>query len=227
MKTINISGFRCDCVAYPGSSTVTYLLYPALEPFSEEWVTKISKTHAVSVCVVYVPADKWNDVLTPWPEPGEAKGFEPFAGEAPKFFDLLVKEIVPECETSLEIPTIKSRDLIGVSLSGLFTLWQWLQHDTFRNIGSLSGSFWYDGFMEWFQKQPIPEKKGEAYFLLGVEEPKAHIKAYRSVGENTEAIVERLKQNNIRVSFDWVPGNHFSDPVHRATMAFDALYGGM
>lgn len=37
-------------------------------------------------------------------------------------------------------------EMAGVSLSGLFALWQWLMNDTFRNIISLSGSFWYAGF---------------------------------------------------------------------------------
>ncbi|MDE6638872.1 MAG: hypothetical protein K2K32_11640 [Muribaculaceae bacterium] len=41
-------------------------------------------------------------------------------------------------------------------MSGLFALWQWMVCDTFRNIASLSGSFWYEGFMEWMKSRTIP-----------------------------------------------------------------------
>ncbi|MCH5227374.1 MAG: hypothetical protein J1F16_06115 [Muribaculaceae bacterium] len=224
VKEIDIQGFKCCCVAKEGSHVVTYMIYPALVPMNESWLEKMSASYNVNVVMVYVPADEWNDVLTPWPEPGESKGFPPFAGKASDFLNLLKNDILPKCEKTLEVGENIERDLIGVSLSGLFTLWEWLQCDTFRNIGSLSGSFWYKGFIEWFEKEAIPEKKGKAFFLLGTEEPKAKIIAYQSVGKCTEEIVEKLKSCGITTQFEWVPGNHFSRPVHRAEQAFMGLY---
>ena len=220
----NIEGYECHCAVSDGSATVAYLIYPALVPFEDSWLLRMSAELRVTLVAVYVPADDWNDALTPWPEPGEAKGFPPFAGKAREFLQLLQSRILPEVEKANNLHNIEGRDLLGVSLGGLFTLWQWMVCDTFRNIACLSGSFWYDGFINWFSQQSLPSKTGKAYFLLGVDEPKAHIKAYQSVGVNTEKIVERLKGDGIDVEFQWVPGNHFSRPVHRAQRALEALY---
>lgn len=218
---INIKGYQCHVVGNPESETLTYMLYPALEQLEDKWLERMAAIHKINLAMVYVPAQDWNNSLTPWPEPPEAKGFDPFGGDAPQFLELLQKEILPAVESKVKI---KERDLMGVSLSGLFTLWQWMLCDTFRNIASLSGSFWYEGFKEWFDSLAIPHKSGKAYFLLGEEEPKAHIVAYQSVGVNTLHVVEKLKNTGINVTFEWVPGNHFSRPVHRAEKALDNLY---
>ena len=223
-NSVNIKGFQCDYAVCRESDTVTYLIYPALVPFENGWLERMSKTLKISLVAVYVPADQWNDDLTPWPEPGEAKGFPPFGGKSAEFLQLLQKDILPSIEKLCEFERNIQRDLMGVSLGGLFTLWEWMICDTFRSIACLSGSFWYDGFLDWFEQQPVPKKTGKAYFLLGEEEPHAHVKAYQSVGTNTEKIVERLKKGGIKVTFEWVPGNHFSRPVHRAERALHALY---
>lgn len=222
VKTINIEGYECHLAQGAGATELGYLLYPALVPFEDRWLERMAGELNVSLVTVYVPADDWNNVLTPWPEPPEAKGFPPFDGKAGEFLTLLQTKIIPQVEEN--ITGLQHRDLIGVSLGGLFTLWQWMGCDTFRSIASLSGSFWYPGFIDWFSGIKIPSKEGKAYFLLGEEEPKAHVKAYQSVGVNTERIVERFKSAGIAVEFEWVPGNHFSRPVHRAERALRALY---
>lgn len=224
IKRINVAGYECHISKSEEATTATYLIYPAVVPFEDAWIERMSETHKITLVVIYVPADKWNDSLTPWPEPGEAKGFPPFAGKAAEFLSLLQQKIIPAADQAADLSSDIIRDLIGVSLSGLFTLWQWLQCSDFRSIGSLSGSFWYSDFIEWFEKQKIPVKTGKAYFLLGKDEPKARVKAYQTVGIDTEKIVTRLKDSGVDVTFEWVPGNHFSRPVHRAERALEALY---
>lgn len=223
MNVLTIDKFQCLCQPHPGASSAVYMIYPAIVPFNRKWIVEQSEHLKTSIVVVYVPADDWNDALTPWPEPGETKTAPPFGGKAQEFLDLLQTKIIPQVEKIPELANIKYRDLLGVSLGGLFTLWQWLKCDTFRSIACLSGSFWYEGFLNWFESQEIPGKTGHAYFLLGEEEPFSHIKAFQSVGKNTEEIVKRLENAGIAVKFDWVPGNHFSDPVHRATLALTSL----
>ena len=89
METLKIKDWQCDCLSVKNSDKLVYMIYPALVPVSESLLEKLSSTYKVSLGVIYVPADKWNDVLTPWPEPGEAKGFPPFAGEASSFLKFL------------------------------------------------------------------------------------------------------------------------------------------
>ena len=224
---LTIDSYQCHIAMNTGSNVATYLIYPALAELEDSWLQRMAKEIGVNVVAVYVPADKWNDALTPWPEPGEAKGCPPFAGESKEFLELLQTKIIPAVEKTAGFPPVEARDLMGVSLGGLFTLWQWLECDTFRNIACLSGSFWYVDFIQWFDKLTIPQKSGKAYFLLGEEEPYSHVKAFQSVGVNTETIVKRLKEAGIKVKFDWVPGNHFSRPVHRAELALTSLYQTM
>lgn len=220
IRKFEIEGYNCVCLPNPKAEKVIYMIYPFVNGFDEQWLQTQSTTRGVSLVVVYIPLNRWNDDLTPWPEPPEAKGFEPFGGDAPAFLDLLIRKIIPECETGL---SFKERDLLGVSLAGLFTLWQWLDNDTFDSIACLSGSFWYDGFIDWVDNRSVPSKNGVAYFLLGTEEPKAKIKAYQSVGINTETIVKRLESAGITTRFDWVPGNHFANPKPRAEKALQYL----
>lgn len=213
------------CVAVPGKvvDRVVYMIYPEVAGMTDGLLDFLASTYNLPIVMVYVPTDQWNNYLTPWPEPGEAKGFPPFAGDAAEFLKKFTQEIIPETDKALGLAANPRRDLMGVSLSGLFTLWTWLQTDVFKSIACLSGSFWYAGFLDWFDNQKIGPKEGEAYFLLGRDEPNASIKAYRTVGVNTEAIVSRLKSKGIATTFQWVAGNHFSDPEGRAKLGFAFL----
>lgn len=225
IQTVKVDYLTCCCYHQEGSSRIAYMIYPQMASvFTDAWLSNVAAQYNVSVCIVYVPSEKWNDVLTPWPEPPEAPGFPPFAGEAQAFLTLLTGKVVPVCDKIMGLQECIGRDLIGVSLAGLFTLWQWMQCSMFDSIACLSGSFWYAGFLDWFKEQPKLSKSGKAYFLLGKKEPSAPVKAYRTVGVNTEAVVERLQADGIKVKFEWVPGTHIDNPLPRAHAAFGYLY---
>ena len=71
----------------------------------------------------------------------------------------LTHEILPETEKDLGIEHAE-RTLLGVSLSGLFAVWAAFNTDAFANIISISGSLWYNGFVEWMKEQtPSPQLK--------------------------------------------------------------------
>ncbi|MCH5320005.1 MAG: hypothetical protein J1E38_09915 [Paramuribaculum sp.] len=224
IQKFNIDDIACDLVKYGDAAKIAYMIYPGVEPLPASWIQQTAVSFDVSIAVLYVPGDQWDNYLTPWPAPGETKNSNPFLGQATEFLQRLKNEIIPEVEKRLGMSVEPERNLIGVSLSGLFTLWQWLLGQTFKSIACLSGSFWYPGFIDWFMKQPLTGKEGQAFFLLGKKEPGAWLKEYRSVGKNTEAIVDRLKLSGIATDFVWVPGDHFADPLGRAHLAFQALF---
>lgn len=223
-NTVEISGFKCFMAFKGGEQGIVYMIYPEIASLPDKWIESMATRYNVAVVVVNIPASGWNDDLTPWPEPGEAKGCEPFGGKASEFLKVLQQDIIPGVEKRINPAEGAERNLIGVSLSGLFALWQWMQYDIFHSIACLSGSYWYVGFLDWFDKQPVPSDKGAAFFLLGRDEPHASVKLFRSVGVNTEAVVKRLKEAGVSVTFEWVPGNHFSNPQERAEKAFAFLY---
>ncbi|MCM1354973.1 MAG: alpha/beta hydrolase-fold protein [Staphylococcus sp.] len=188
----------------------------------DNWIGHAAEKYGTAIIVI--TGMDWQNVFSPWPAKGVPDGSPDFKGESPEFLSKLRNRIIPEIEKTLGIIDVTERTLVGVSMSGLFALWQWLECDTFRNIASLSGSFWYEGFMEWIVARGIPHKDGVAFFLLGEQESKSRIKAFNTVNDNTSAIVDLLEKDGIEVRFESVPGNHYSNPIQRLETAFSTLY---
>lgn len=221
-KTIKIDDLTCLCSTSVSKSKMAYILYPM--DILDNWIEQAAESYGATIVVV--TGMDWENVFSPWAAPGVPKGDPDFKGEAPEFLELLQEKVIPEIEKNLQIDEDVERTLFGVSMSGLFALWQWMNCDTFKNIASLSGSFWYEGFIDWMKRIDIPHKSGKGFFLLGDQESKSNVKAFNSVGVNTESIIALLKEAGISVEFQSVPGNHFANPIPRLEMAFGALYGG-
>lgn len=220
LQKFEIAGLQCLCNAVDDKSRIAYILYPM--DMLSDWIVSASGKYGVNIVVI--TGMDWQNVFSPWPAPGVPKGTADFKGESPQFLKKLQQDVIPQIEKALGISTGVDRSLFGVSMSGLFALWQWMVCDTFNNIASLSGSFWYEGFMDWMKKISIPAKEGKAFFLLGNQESKSNVKAFNSVGENTQEIITLLRQAGITTEFQSVPGNHYADPIPRLNKAFTALY---
>lgn len=219
MKTFTIANLKIMSVR-ESADRICYVLYP-LDSLSD-WIEDAARQFGVSIAVI--TGMDWDDDLTPWRAKGVPQGCPAFKGNAAGFLSRLVTDVVPGIERQLEIPAGAERTLAGVSLSGLFSLWQWMLNDTFRNIISLSGSFWYDGFVEWLKSQPIPEKMGKAYLLLGNLEAKTKIKAFQSVQTDTEEIYNYLHDKGIDDFFELVSGNHYQYGEQRLNRAFKWMF---
>lgn len=219
-QVIRIGTLKCTCSAAVRTDRIAYVLYPM--DILDEWIDPAAAHYDTTIAVV--TGMDWQNVFSPWEAPGVPRGTEPFKGESPEFLKTLNGVVIPQIESALGMDASAARSLVGVSMSGLYTLWQWMLCDTFRNIACLSGSFWYEGFQAWMQRQPIPRKPGMAFFLLGLQEPHSNVPEFNTVGTNTEEIVRLLNNAGIRTRFDWVPGNHFADPLARLNKAFTVLY---
>ncbi|MDE6578368.1 MAG: hypothetical protein K2J82_11555 [Muribaculaceae bacterium] len=219
-KTIKIGDLTCLCSTPVSNSKIAYILYPM--DILNDWIESAAEKYGATIVVI--TGMDWQNVFSPWEAPGVPKGDPDFKGESPEFLKLLQENVIPVIENSLHIADNPERNLVGVSMSGLFALWQWMECDTFRSIASLSGSFWYEGFINWMEKIKIPPKSGMGFFLLGDKESKSNVREFNTVGVNTDTIVSLLKSAGIKVVFRSVPGNHFSDAVPRLEMAFNALY---
>ena len=199
---------------------ICYLRYPFDR--LEEWIERAAPEFGVSIAVL--TGMDWDNDLTPWPAKGQPPGSPDFRGNAVEFLSVLVSEVVPEVERRMNLGAAVERTLAGVSLSGLFTLWQWMSNNLFCNIISLSGSFWYDGFVTWIKSLPVPKKPGRAYFLLGSLEAKTKVKAFQPVQTDTVEIVDYLHDNGISDIFELVPGNHYQFPEQRLDRAFARMF---
>lgn len=220
IRTIDIQDLHCVYCNKNGNRKIAYILYPM--DLLTDWIETAVEKYAVDIVVI--TGMDWESAMSPWPAKGVPKGSPDFKGDAPAFLKLLQDSVIPQIENSIGYSSAPERTLFGVSMSGLFTLWQWLECDTFVNIASLSGSFWYEGFPAWVESLEIPQKQGMAYFLLGDQEAKSKVKAFDSVAVNTQTIISLLKSHGIKTEFQNVPGNHYSDPIPRLTKAFSAIY---
>ena len=210
----------CLCCLNPDADNVAYILTPM--PFPDNWLELTAAKYKTSV--VAIGGMDWDNDLTPWPASGQPEGSPDFMGLASDFLSQLINDVVPSIEHRVGISHDTERTLIGISLSGLFTLWQWPQNDMFANIATLSGSFWYDGFTEWVCRQSFTGKHGKCFMLLGREEPFTRNRVFRRVGECTEQIVAHLRQQGVNVEFEWVPGNHYQDAIPRLNRTFARLF---
>ena len=220
IQKFDIDRLHCLCSAGSCKGKIAYILYPM--DMLADWVEPASQKYDATIVVI--TGMDWQNVFSPWAAPGVPKGTPDFKGESPEFLNLLQEKVIPQIEKTLGVAEDVERTLVGVSMSGLFALWQWMLCDTFRNIASLSGSFWYEGFVGWIKNLTIPKKSGKGYFLLGDQEPKSKVKAFSTVGTDTQEILALLENAGIDVEFQRVPGNHYSDPIPRLDKAFTALY---
>jgi predicted alpha/beta superfamily hydrolase len=207
----------------PNTNKICYMILPeGIRENLDIGLKELSEKYGVSI--VLIPGVNWNDDLTPWPVEGVFKKAKPFGGQAASFLDKLTDEIIPEAEKSLGIEDAE-RTIMGVSLSGLFAVWACFDTNAFTNISSISGSLWYDGFVEWMKKKmPSPQLK-KVCMLLGEKEKNAKEKRMATVEERTHTAAEILKANSqASVLFELVDGTHFSPILPRLERAFEAVY---
>lgn len=219
LSRISIDSLNCVS-AISGIEKATFYILTPMEP-NTRWMTR--KAEELGINLIAISGMDWDNDMTPWPAPGQPPGEAPFEGKAADFLKRLTDTVVPTLERAYKLINPPcGRTLIGISLSGLFTLWQWTQTDFFQNVGSLSGSFWYEGFAEWFAKQPI-RKTGKAYFLLGRQECHSPVAAFRPVQRCTESVMAHLRAQGVNARFDLVPGNHYQHTIERLDLTLQSL----
>lgn len=220
MQTLKIGQLTCEC--YPAESNAVYYILSPM-PLDSHHITSLSRLHGCNIAVIY--GMDWDNDLTPWEAPGVEPGDSPFKGHAQQFLSTLMTETLPAIEKELQLTPNPERTLVGISLSGLFALWAWMQGDTFENIGCVSASFWYQGFATWIASRDIPQKSGCAYFSLGEREKFSSNPWFRPVETDTMAIVKTLREKGLCVMFQSTPGNHYSSVYPRLDKLFNALAG--
>ena len=207
-----------DIAAYP-SERICYVILPEkLKESEHSWLESMAAVHRANFAVV--SGVNWEDDLTPWKAPG-LKGGE-FTGKAKCFLEMLNADLFFNLEASLRLPK-PDRSIVGVSLSGLFAVWASLSMPLFSAVGSVSGSLWYDGFLEWM-KENTDTATGRYYFSLGNKEKDGKNRRLASVEESTLEAVELLKSVGKEVTFEYNEGNHFGPLIERIEKAIKGIY---
>ncbi len=221
IEKMTFDGMDCLCCLHPQACKMAYIIYPM--QVNQGWIAELAAEYGISIVVL--TGMEWDDDLTPWKAPGVPDGSPDFKGRGAEFLTALSTVVMPAVESRCGFSQVPERTLFGVSLSGLFALWQWSQCDLFHNIATLSGSFWYADFVKWILGRSFSGKNGRCFMLLGDAEPHSKNACFASVGTCTEEIVDYLRRQGVAVTYNIVKGNHYQYPAERLNMAIADIYG--
>ncbi|MCZ9311752.1 MAG: alpha/beta hydrolase-fold protein [Methanocorpusculum sp.] len=136
----------------------------------------------------------WDCDMAPWDIPPISPKDTPCTGGADKYLQLLTDKIIPQVENLVR--SISWRGIAGYSLAGLFAVYSLYQTDIFSRVASMSGSFWFPGFMEYVTSHEMKKKPEHIYLSLGDKECRTKNPYLKTVQQNTE------KLQNLYVSYN-------------------------
>ena len=87
----------------------------------------------------------------------------------------------------------------------------------------MSGSLWYDGFLDWLRTQPPVRLPERCYLSLGDREGAARNPRLAAVEPCTRALLELLRERGVEATFEMHPGGHFRDVPMRVERGLLAL----
>ena len=106
-------------------------------------------------------------------------------------------------------PWYMGRGLAGYSLAGLFALYALYQTDVFARAASMSGSFWFEGIMEYVCSHEMKRKPDCLYFSLGDKESSTDNPILNVVQQNTQEIETLCHGKGIETTFVLNSGSHY------------------
>ena len=163
--------------------------------------------------VVSVPVADWGDALTPWPAPALRPGEKDFGGRA--------DETLASLAAALDQAS-GPHAVGGYSLGGLFALYAFVREPRFAACACLSGSVWYEGWVDWLRAN-APDCSGRyAYFSVGKKEKRAGL-PFRHVEEDLAACAEILRAHGCGVDVALGPGSHMQHVIERLAAGLTAL----
>ena len=162
----------------------------------------------------------WNRELSPWSAPKAFRNGADFEGQGPVLLDVLTHQIIPLTEKHLRCAP-EFRGIAGYSLAGLFALWAVYQTDLFDRAASISGSLWFDGFLD-FMRTNTPKTK-LVYLSLGDREKAVKNPRLAVVEDCTVQAVELLREQRVPTVFEMNRGGHFQNVPSRIACGIQAL----
>ncbi|MBV6715265.1 alpha/beta hydrolase [Paenibacillus chitinolyticus] len=122
--------------------------------------------------LVGLEPDERLDEYTPWPAKALVESVQDFGGSGKKYLDLVVHELKPYIDGRYEtLAGPAGTGMIGASLGGLISMFAAFEHPSvFGRIGSISGSFWYEGITEYMRGHKLADEGQRFYMYVGDQE---------------------------------------------------------
>jgi predicted alpha/beta superfamily hydrolase len=213
MVKINLKAGERNIIIYSHTDSTDYpVVYTHASADAAESV--ISLLADIKVTLAVVCDVDWECDLSPWPASKAFRGGVDFTGGADAYLHELTNQIVPAVEETIGYsPNI--RGVAGYSMAGLFALYALYRTDIFNRAASISGSLWYDGFLDFMSKNRpfrVPER---VYFSLGDHEEVTKNQRLATVRNCTEEAEKLIQDMGGKTVFEMNEGNHFAEVPER------------
>lgn len=220
IQKVKICDLNCE-IYLPEGYNFSYNRYPVIyvngESELDEFIDKV-EPHFNCDCqefiLVGIESQNWNKDYTPWPAQALTKKTGDFEGEADAYLNKLVYEIKAFVDSNYRTK-VEPHDtaLIGYSLAGLAAIYAMYKTSTFGKIASISSSMWYDGWIEFMEKNIPLNNKEKVYISLGKGEEKSRNQRMARVGDHTRRAFEILKKqlSTSNLTLQWNNGGHFTE----------------
>lgn len=199
------------------SSPIIYVINLPESPFD---LAPIANRRASSIVTVAI--NNWGDSLTPWPAKALYREEPDFKGEAPETLAELIDEAIPAIEQT-EGLTPTRRALCGYSLGGLFALYALTHASAFNACACLSGSVWYEGWVDHLRSLEFDAAGQFAFLSIGSKEKHAGPKPLHGVQDNMAECAAILREHGCETVFEVGPGGHLSLQRERFDAGITAL----
>ena len=184
------------------------------QPFGEEVLTLAHQRTSEPVNILEITGMRWHDELSPWPAEPAFRGDLGYRGEGKAFLNMLDKVILPTTLESLSLHPAKTA-IMGYSLAGLFALYAGMECDRFDAVISVSGSLWFDGFLDYAKQHRVSHSVQYVYLSLGEKEPFTKNPRMSQVGRCTQELASHLQSLGVACEMRWNSGGHFNDETKR------------
>lgn len=192
-------------------NNIPIILLNSYESYSDNIINKCIKNSTKPFILVEISNINWNSELSPWYYKDNNTIYE---GNANIYLNELTNIILPTINNYLKKLHINITycSLIGYSLAGLFALYASYNTNIFTSIGSISGSLWYPGIINYIKNNNINSNIKNIYFSLGNKENNIKNSIMSKVRDNTIIIEQYINNLNINTIYEENEGNHFNNP---------------
>lgn len=164
-----------------------------IQSYLPKLASAMGKTIRPAHLVCVTPTD-WNRDFSPWPAAALHEGSEPFSGHADERIAFLCNAVKPMVDSSFRtLPDAENTMIFGYSLGGLAALYAlYRRSDVFGAAGCLSGSLWYQGFMDFQRQNAAGLQNKRVYLSLGRKEEKTRHPLMSRIGlcyEETQSLL--------------------------------------
>ena len=185
-------------------------------------------TERLHLNIISFYVSDWDADLSPWPAKGLYKGDPDFRGDALTTLHVLERELIPAIEKAEGLAP-RARAIAGYSMGGLFSAYAFLNSEYFQAMASLSGSLWFEGWPDYFERACSQGGADHAfdgrfaYFSIGSKERKSPPAILATVEDRNRHAAQRLEAAGARTEFVLGPGNHHQHIEQRCLRGLTAL----